>query len=258
MKTFLFPTLLVSALLAVPAQAADKGAETKSATTMKIPTYVSYHVIVRADDLRKSIGDLIGSLNDAGATFGYGDWKKEQSTLSALKTKLNKVGNTLELKKERTDNDTWSAFVYSPTYTTTVYGSLKNMGQILSQIASGMKGAEKTTAKTPIRVADDVVRQVNDVRADVTNLVDSIESGGRGFTHFDWSRNGKDLAGFRQRLHRVEVKLDHKENSADGQWVAWFGADVYKVTVHDSVAELGSIIEELAMAMSGTSSNAAH
>lgn len=256
MKTFIFTTLLAPVLLGVSAQAADQRLETKMPTTMKVPTYVSYDVVARTDDLRESIGDLIGSLNVAGATFGYGDWQKEQSSLSTLKAKLDKVGITLELKKERTDNDTWSAFVYSPTYATTINSSLKNMGGVLNQIASGMKGGAKSTAKTPIRVADDVVDQVDDVRADVIDIVDSIESGGRGFTYFDWNRYGKDLAGFRQRLNKLEEKLGHKEGSADEEWTAWFGADVFKVTVHDSVAELGSIVEELATAMSGTSNNA--
>lgn len=254
MKTFIFSTLLTPALLASPSQAADKRAN----TNLKIPTYVSYDVVARADDLKESIGDLIGSLNDAGATFGYGDWKKEQSSLSALKVKLDNVGNTLALKKERTDNDTWSAFVYSPTYAATINGSLKNMGEVLSQIASGMQGGAKTIAKTPIRVADDVVNQVDDVRADVVDLVDSIESGGRGFTYFDWDRNEKVLADFHQRLNMLEERLDRKEALADEEWTAWFGADVYKVTVHESVAELGVIVQGLATAMSGAGSNAAH
>lgn len=254
MKSWNLSTLWVLALLAAQAQAADKRVDPGPTPNLKIPTYVSYDVVARADDLRESVVDLISSLNDAGPTFGFRDWKKEQSSLSSLKSKLADVAQRLELKKERTDNDTWSAFVVSPTFSTTINNSLKNMGDVLNQIAGGMKEGGKRAAKMPIRVAANVVDQVDSVRRDVVDLIDSIEAGGRGFTYFDWSRNEKSLADFRQRLNGLKEKLEHKTDLADNEWTAWFGGDIYKVTVHDSVAELGSIVDELATAMAGSSS----
>jgi hypothetical protein len=43
----------------------------------------------------------------------------------------------------------------------------------------------------------------------------------------------------------MENKLDRKQAAADSEWVAWFGADVYKMTVHDSIAELGNIVTNI-------------
>jgi uncharacterized protein YoxC len=224
-------------------KAAAKGE--KAASANAIPVYVGSNVVAQVDDLRESVGDLVDALKEANDNYGYADPKAARASLDQMQQRLGAIEEKLDVKEERADDTAWLNFYNNPQYQTTVHESVRDIGSVLTTIAKNMEGGSKTTAKLPYRVADNVVDQVDDVRESVGDLVNAINSSGRRLTWYNWEKDQKKLSDYSNQLNQLENRLDRKQAAADSEWVAWFGADVYKVTVHDSIAELGNIVSSI-------------
>lgn len=217
----------------------------KDSNANAIPVYVGSNVVAQGEDLRENVGDLVDALKDANDNYGYADAKAARASLDQMQQRLNAIQEKLDRKEERADDSAWYTFYNNPQYQTTVHESVRDIGSVLTTIAKNMEGGSKATTKLPYRVADNVVDQVEDVRESVGDLISAINSSGRRLTWYNWEQDQKKLADYNRRLAEMENKLDRKQAAADSDWVAWFGADVFKVTVHDSIAELGNIVSSI-------------
>lgn len=223
----------------------------KPAAEINIPEVVGYNVVSQVEDVRETVGDLIKALQNAGSRYGYADWKSEELNLKHLEGRVNGLESWIDRKQRMAGGSTWATYIASPIYGTWIHESVRDLGEILTKIADGMNGTEKSGVKLSLAVADDVVEQVDDIRETVEDLVQALDQAGRNFTHFNWAGNKNLLGQYEQKLSDMAETLERKEALADEEWQTWLGGNVYKVTVNKSIGELGEMMTGLGNALAG-------
>jgi hypothetical protein len=230
----------------------------KTTSIPPVPAQVGYDIFKEVKELHENVEELVDALSDASGTYGYADLKAQQSSFRNLKQRLDEIDRRLTTKEDLASNNEFLEYFAKPEFSVTVHDALRELGLILNTIAQGMEGGTKTTVKMPYRVADHVVDQVLEVRESVDQLVSAISTSGRLVTFYNWAHDEKKLNQYMTQLKQMEERLERKEAAADAEWTGWFGADVYKVTVHDSIADLGNIVSSLATSLSGRQPKSSH
>lgn len=211
-----------------------------------VPEYLGYSVASQVDDVRESVHDLLTSLENAGEGFGYENWQSAEAIFKRIDTNVSELKEKLNAHYVTTNNTTWGTYVNTPDYAANIQDSVNKIGGSLQELSEVMgSGAAKTKA-IPLAVANGVVNQVEDVRESIEDLVETLKDSGDQFSYYDWTADRDNLSKYEERLDQLKKKLQRKEDKADSEWTAWFGADVYKVTVHESLGEMAGIMKGLA------------
>ena len=239
-------------------QAADQNkintVKARNTVSVTVPVLVGYTVYTKVGELRRSVADLVDDLNTASDTFGYADNIMQKRNLAQMKNRLNEMEQGLKYKADIADDNDWYQFFNKAQFKTTIHESVRDLGLILNGIALGMKGGSPTTLKMPYRVADEIVYKVQNVRDQVSELVSAVSSSDKWPGFFD----DKNLSEYTSKLQQIKSRLDRKAAAADAEWTDWFVGKVYKVTVYNSIGEMGNILTDLSTSLSGRAAKSSH
>lgn len=201
---------------------------------------VGHNVVDAVDDVRETTADFIGALLEAEEGLGLGNWEQQEARLNKIEEQLEQMETVLDQKAEATDQE-WLDWMGGPEYSVTVTKQIKNIGAHLDQV-SNILAENWQTEGIQVLVGSNVLDQLRDLRETTGDLLNAMENAGNDY---GWTTDSNRFKQARDRLTKMSNDIDQPLVMSDAEWRAYLESDRFHVVIHDNVATLADILQNL-------------
>jgi len=129
-----------------------------------------------------------------------------------------------------------------PDYSVTVTQQIKSIGSQLDQVAKIL--AENWQTKgIQVLIGSNVLEQLRDLREATDDLLNAMENAGNDY---GWTIDQNRFKQARDQLMKMSKDIDQPLVMSDDDWRAYLESDRFHVIIHDNVATLADILQNLA------------
>lgn len=202
---------------------------------------VGHDVVDAVDDVRETSVDFIGALLTAEEGLGLGNWEQQEKRLNQIEQQLEQMGSVLDEKAEATDQY-WLDWMGGPDYSVSVTEQIKSLGSQLNQV-SNILSENWQTRGIQVLIGSNVMEQLRDLGERTGDLLSAMENAGNDY---GWTADPDRLRQSRERLATMSDDIDQLLVMSDTDWRAYLESDRFHVVIHDNVATLADILQNLA------------
>ena len=239
--------LTASLAMGMPAAAiAQQTNQNNQAESATRTIAVGHNVVDAVDDVRETTADLIGALLEAEEGLGLGNWKQQEQRLNQIEEELEQMEVVLDQKAEATDQE-WFDWLGGPDYSVTVTQQINSIGAHLDQV-SNILAENWQTEGIQVLIGNNVLAQLRDLGETTGDLLDAMDNAG---DDYGWTTDKTRFQDARDKLAKMSNDLDKPMDMSDADWRTYLDSDQYHVVIHDNVATLADILQNLATRKQG-------
>lgn len=239
--------LTTSLAMGMPVAAVAQNDQANQQANSQVRTIaVGHNVVDAVDDVRETTADFIGALLEAEEGLGLGNWEQQEQRLNQIEEDLEQMETVLDRKAENTDQE-WFDWLGGPDYSVTVTEQVNSIGSHLEQV-SNILAENWQTEGIQVIIGNNVIEQLRDLGETTEDLLSAMENAG---DNYGWTVDKKRFQDARDKLSQMSDDLAKPMDMSDDEWRNYLDSDQYHVVIHDNVATLANILQNLATRKQG-------